>query len=63
VLPPHLPQNARMRSPRDISKRVRAGHADAKPLARMAFGNIRQRLKKAPASLKPALRVLDEARD
>lgn len=62
MLPPHKPQNIKAKGPDDVFKRMRVGSLDAKPLARMAFGNIRLRLKRPPAALKPSLRILDGVR-
>lgn len=62
MLPPHRPQNSKLRIPRDVLKRASAGRIGATPLARIVFGNVRLRLKKAPAALKPSLRIIEEAR-
>jgi hypothetical protein len=62
MLPPHLPQNNKSRGHGGVLKRAQASRVEAKPPARVAFGNIRRRLKKAPTPLRPDLRILDVAR-
>jgi hypothetical protein len=62
MLPPHLPQNLRRRPiklkfRKPAPRKVEVTH----PIDRKAVKNIRLKLRRRPAALKPELRVLEQA--
>ena len=58
MLPPHQPNKVKTRGPRQAVRTQSVARAGMTPLGRMALGNIRARLRKAPAALRKDLRIL-----
>jgi len=62
MLPPHLPQNLRRRPIKLKYRKPAPRKAEVtRPLDRKCVKNIRLKLRRRPAALKPDLRVLEQA--
>jgi len=62
MLPPHRPQNAKMRPLLRAAKPQKAGRLGIAAPERLAVRNIRLQMRKTPAALRAELRILGEAK-